>query len=74
MSSKKAKLIKRQVSREARAKLGSEIEILKEIFKPRPKWVPAWIWNFGLSLYVKKGEIDFVPFKDGRPSSVPKDL
>ncbi len=64
MSGKNTKIIKRQVSREARAKLGCELELLKDIFKPRPKWVPSFLWELGLSIFVRKGEFDFQPWKD----------
>jgi len=64
MSGRNTKIVKRQVSREARAKLGYEFELLKDIFKPRPKWVPNFLWELGLSIYVRKGEFDFQPWKD----------
>ena len=64
MKKKFLKIIKRQAAREARAKLGSELELLKEIFKPKPKWCPQWLCGVGLSIYVRKGEWEFEPWKE----------
>jgi hypothetical protein len=64
MSQKKDRLIKRQVSREARGKLGYEFELLKDIFRPRPKFIPKFLWELGLSIYVRKGEFDYKPWGD----------
>lgn len=73
MSGKQIKIFRRQASREARAKLGAEIELLREIFKPKPKWIPKWLWGLGLSIYIEKGEWEFKPWED-KPSKIPKGL
>ncbi len=82
MGQRTIRIVKRQVSREARAKLGSEMELIKDLFIPKRRWFPlralgvfllslVWprkAWEIGLAIYVRKGEYDFVPFKDEKPS------
>lgn len=74
MNGRITKMVKRQASREARAKLGTEMELLRDIFKPRPKWIPQWIWGLGLSIFIRKGEFAFEPWKDSKPSKIPDEL
>ncbi len=92
MSKRRTKIFKRQASREARAKLGSEMELLKDIFKGKPRWTwpvlwlkflglfivaiffPTKAWEWGLSIYIRKGDFDFKPWESVKPSKAPRDL
>ena len=64
MSQKKDKLLRKAITKVAREKLSYEFELLEDIFKPRPKWFPRFIWELGLSIYVRKGEFEYDPWKE----------
>lgn len=68
MNKRAARVLKRQASREVREKLGSEMQLLREVFKPRPRWVPRWLWEFGLSIFVYSGDFEFRPWRSEKPA------
>jgi len=74
MSGRSSKILRRQASREARAKLGAEVELLREIFKPKPKWIPQSLWGLGLSIFIYKGDFEFRPWEKEKPSRTPDNL
>jgi len=47
------KIIKMQ-RKEMRRRLGESLDLLKAHIKPRPRFIPRWLWYLGLSLYIKR--------------------
>lgn len=61
MNQRVAKKINRTIRKEAQKQVDYEMKFLQKIFKPKPKWVPGFIWRMGLRIYVREGEFDFNP-------------
>jgi len=58
MSSKKAKIARKEIQKN----LVSGIELLRQAVKPRPRWMPKWLWRAGIRLYFYES-VDFHPIK-----------
>lgn len=51
--------MKQHLNRVAAEKFSHDMSFLKDVFKPRPRWVPKWLWAMGLSIYIRKGEMEY---------------
>jgi len=58
MSSSKAKKVRQYYRRDLRHKLGLEVELAQKLVKPRPKWLPVWVWAIGARMYFNKALFD----------------
>ena len=40
--------------KETRLRMKEEFNLLKQITRPRPRFVPRWLWRAGLAIFIKK--------------------
>lgn len=58
MNGRKAKALRK----EAKNSVVNGMELLRQAIKPRPRWIPKWIWTLGLRIYIYDS-IEFRPIK-----------
>jgi len=45
--------------KEIKKKLDKEWILLSKVIKPKPKWIPAWLWKKMLKIFIKDIEIKY---------------
>jgi len=53
MNQKRAKKIRQYYRRDVKQGAKEFAELIGNAMKPKPKWVPEWIWIKGLSIFIK---------------------
>jgi len=53
MNSKTAKKIRQQFRRESADAVRDWTKMLNNNLKPKPSWVPWWIWMRGIRIFIK---------------------
>lgn len=55
--------LEKRLRKEIRGKMSHEFDLLRQIMKPRPKYIPRFFWEWGLKFYFHE-TIDYVPNKN----------
>ena len=58
MSQRKAKKIRQLYRRDVRANMKEARDIVENIFKDKPKYVPTFFWRFLIKLVIEKKYLD----------------
>lgn len=53
MNQRKAKKIRQEARRIYRGSMEELAKVHSQFLKPKPKWVPMWLWIAGLKIFVK---------------------
>ena len=53
MSEKTSKKIRQMNRREVKSQAQAFAELIGNAMKPKPKWVPMWLWMKGVSIFIK---------------------
>jgi hypothetical protein len=49
MNEKQSKKLRQIYRKDVR----SQFEVLKKILRPKPKYLPKWLWRWGMRIYFK---------------------